>query len=91
MRMVWIEIPAEDVMAKVAFAVSKKNFKKAVDRNRIKRLMRESYRKNKYLLQEYCGEKEKTLAILFIYTGKELPDYVGVEAKIILSLKRFQT
>ena len=90
-RMVWMELEKEnDILAKVALSVSKKSFKKAVDRNRIKRQMREAYRKNKWSLQNYCEIHEVTLAILFIFTGKELPNYNEVEAKIILSLERFQ-
>jgi ribonuclease P protein component len=90
-RMVWMEIENKDgILAKIAVSVPKKSFKKAVERNRIKRLMRESYRQNKYLLQNYCTSNNKTLAILFVYTGKVLPDYEEVRAKIILSLKRFQ-
>jgi ribonuclease P protein component len=90
-RMVWMEIEKKDgILAKIAVSVPKKNIKKAVDRNRIKRLMRESYRQNKYLLQNYCTLKDKTLAILFVYTSKVLPDYEEAQAKIILSLKRFQ-
>lgn len=89
-RMVWMELDREDdILAKIAVSVSKKSFKKAVDRNKIKRLMREAYRHNKYLLLNYCETKYKTLAIIFIYTGKEMPGYDEVRAKIILSLKRF--
>lgn len=55
--------------------VSAKNFKKAVDRNRIKRLMREAWRLQKNELKEKLVSSGKRLNIFFIYTGKELPDY----------------
>lgn len=90
-RIVWMEMEKEDdIYARVAVSVSKRSFKRALDRNRIKRLMREAYRNNKSMLEEFCKSRNTTLAILFIYTGKELPEYMMVQAKIILSLKRFQ-
>ena len=55
--------------------VSGKNFRKAVDRNKIKRLTRESYRLQKSLLKETLLEKKKSLHVFFIYTGKEIPVY----------------
>ena len=58
---------------KLGVGVSSKNFKRAVDRNRIKRLIREAYRLQKQALQEKF--KNKSLEVFFIYTGKELPKY----------------
>jgi len=60
-----------------AFTVGKKNFKKAVQRNRIKRLMRESYRLNKHMLYSILDKEQ--LAIFVIFIGKEIPDYTLVE------------
>jgi ribonuclease P protein component len=57
------------------FAVSSKHFKKAVDRNRIKRLMREAYRLQKNELQSLLILQQKQLAVFFIYVGNELPEY----------------
>lgn len=55
--------------------VSVRLFKRAVDRNRIKRLLREAWRLQKKSLQEILLTQENQLNIFFLYTGKELPDY----------------
>lgn len=57
------------------FAVSSKHFKKAVDRNRIKRLMREAYRLQKNELHGLLLQQQKQMAVFIIYVGNELPDY----------------
>jgi ribonuclease P protein component len=60
-------------------SVSKRNFKKAVDRNRIKRQMREAVRlnqKNNLIDSKFCT------AIMYIYIGKELMEYHVIETAI---------
>jgi ribonuclease P protein component len=69
-------------------AVSSKNFKKAVDRNRIKRVVREAYRLQKKALQEKLKEKNKGLYIFLVYTGKELPEYQLVYDKVNVILNK---
>ena len=78
--------------AKVLISVPKRNFKKAVDRNRIKRLVREAYRRNKAILGAYKTAKEgsRTLLIGLIYTPKVHMDYKEIERKIILILQQLK-
>jgi len=70
-----IQLPKEDVPVKVMISVSKKKFKKAVDRNRIKRLCREVYRLNKHTLNEKLeGIYEGTLQLSINYVANtEIP------------------
>ena len=70
------------------FGASSRNFKKAVDRNRIKRLGREAYRLQKGPLLQRLTEKGLSLAVFFIYTGKELPEYATVTEKIGVILQK---
>lgn len=62
------------------FSVSKKNFKRAVKRNRIKRQMREAFRLHKNEFYQKIDENQ--LAMFFIYIGKEMPEYASVEKAI---------
>lgn len=63
-------------------AVSARHFRKAVHRNRIKRLLREALRLQKHALEDYLLAKEKRLHIFAVYTGRALPDYNTVFSNI---------
>lgn len=68
--------------------VSTRNFKKAVDRNRIKRLTREAWRLQKNELKELVKTQGKQLSVFFIYTGKELSDFKTIKDKVAVALKK---
>lgn len=70
------------------FGASSRNFKTAVDRNRIKRLAREGYRLQKNILHDKLKEQNRKLNVFFIYTGKELPVYTDVYNSINIALAR---
>ncbi|PZU91409.1 MAG: ribonuclease P protein component [Chryseobacterium sp.] len=68
---------------KIGVSVSKRFFKKAVDRNRIKRLLRESYRLNKSVYIDAFGER--SIAMLF-WVSKDFPEHFSVVEKQFLDL-----
>ena len=81
---------AQRSMFNVQFGVgvSAKNFKKAVDRNRIKRLTREAWRLQKNEISKKAKETQRQLNVFFIYTGRELPDFTTVKDKVAIALKK---
>lgn len=87
-RVLWMFNDKATATLQSGFAVSSKHFKKAVDRNRIKRLMREAYRLQKNDLQDQLMQNNNQLSVFFIYIGNELPEYDFVFEKTGNVLKR---
>lgn len=87
LRFVFIRQAAPTVTPpQVLVSVSKKYFKKAVDRNRLKRQMREAYRTHKHLLRTENQPGIQLLGILYI--GKEKSDFSLIRKKLISGLER---
>ena len=55
----------------IVLSAPKRTFRKATDRNRIKRLLRESVRKNKVILEQFLHGRDMHLSLFLVYTGKE--------------------
>jgi ribonuclease P protein component len=75
---------------RVGVGVSSKLFRRAVDRNRIKRQLRECYRLQKNILSERIAPTAG-IDIFFIYTDKEVPDYAQLFAQLQKGLTKLVT
>lgn len=87
LKLYYVETPLpEHVSIQAGFSVAKRAFKHAVQRNRIKRLMREAYRLNKATV----FNKSKTqYAFMFLYIGKKLPDFHTLSMTMETLLSKF--
>jgi len=82
------ELPV-DFPAQAMFSASKRLFKRAHDRNRVKRLLREAYRKQKHVVYSSLKHHAQQYALHFIFTGKQLPNYPYVFGKMNDLILRF--
>ena len=80
-RLIYRVVPGTGEI-KAGFTVSSKNFPRAVDRNRIKRLCRECYRLQKMDLETGVLKNKFLLHLFFIYTGKEIISYASFSSGI---------
>jgi ribonuclease P protein component len=76
--------------AQLLISVPKLNLRKAVQRNKIKRRIREAYRLNKGILYDDLMERQQQMALCIIYTSKEILPSSLIREKIILLLQRLR-
>ena len=73
---------------KFGVSVPKKKFKRAVDRNRIKRLVKEVLRLNKSILNNDLSKQNVSIYVMILFNGEKIPSYNSVEIKIKEILNR---
>lgn len=88
LRIVWLSVEELDSQVSILVSVSKRRFKRAVKRNRIKRQIREAYRLNKHILLGPLAGKDFRLALAFIYLSDKPTDSVLLEEKMKTALAR---
>lgn len=87
LRMIYTKTEfTDDVQIKTAVSVSKRNFKKAVDRNHIKRLLRETYRLNK---ADVFNNFTTQYALMILYIGKDKPEFKTLNTTMKKLLEKF--
>lgn len=75
---------------KAGVGVSARHFKKAVHRNRIKRLLREAYRLEKQNLHQQLSDQQKQIAVFFLYVDKEMPAFEIIRDRMKDCLAKLQ-
>lgn len=88
LRVVYLPVEELDAPVSILVSVSKRRFKRAVKRNRVKRQIREAYRMNKQILVDALTEKQSRLAIAFIYLSDGLVDSSIIEGRMKTALAR---
>jgi len=70
--------------------VSARNFRKSVQRNRIKRMMREAYRNNNHSLHQALSQQQTSLALFMLYLGKDMPQWDELQTAVKLALNKLE-
>ena len=87
LRLVYMPLdPSEGIAMQMGVSVSKKHFKKAVDRNYFKRVLRETYRHHKQILIDRI---DKPYAFMFFYQTKDRLSFEEINAKTIQLFEKF--
>lgn len=88
LRVVYLSVEELEAPASILVSVSKRRFKRAVKRNRVKRQIREAYRKNKHELLQALQDRGQQLAVAFIYLSDRLTDSAEIEDRMKTALAR---
>ncbi len=83
-----MEQPGEPSPVQLLISVPKYNFRKAVDRNLIRRRIREAYRMNKQVIHDSLHGNGRHMLLCITYTAKEIVPFGLIQEKIILLLQR---
>jgi ribonuclease P protein component len=90
LRVTYQFLPSEETVVQVGVTAGKKYFKRAVDRNRIKRLIREAYRLQKNDLVETLKQKRQKGFLFFVYTDKTIASFSVITGAMSKALKRLK-
>lgn len=89
-KIIWMKDKKNSSLpARTAISVGKKNIRSAVNRNRIKRLIREAWRKNKHQLYSCLEDHDIQINIMIIFSGGKIPEYTHTEEQIKVLIEKF--
>lgn len=88
LRVVYLPVEGLEAQAAILVSVSKRRFKRAVKRNRIKRQIREAYRLNKHGLLDALARKQCRMAIAFIYLSDQQVESALIAERMKTALAR---
>lgn len=91
-KVLWLKNESSEAesSAQILISVPKRKFKNAVQRNKIRRRIKEAYRKNKSELYQYLKTKNRNIALILIYVAPNEIEYKEIEEKINVTLERLE-
>jgi ribonuclease P protein component len=88
LRITFKAVASSSPGVQAGFSVSKRYFKKAVDRNRVKRLLREAYRLQKLELKEKTDHTGLSVDVFFLYTDANIQSYQAISSCMQTALQK---
>lgn len=89
-RVLWmVSVDDQHYPVRTGISAGKKSIPRAVDRNRVKRLVRETWRMNKHILYRQLEQLDMKLVIMIIYSGNTVPEYRDIEAGMNKLVRNF--
>jgi ribonuclease P protein component len=82
LKLIFLEVKELPLPLQAMFVVPKRNFKRAHDRNRLRRRIKEAYRLNKSIFYKKLAESNKKYIIAFLFTGKQDEVYSKIESAV---------